>query len=75
MNSSEYCHCGAPYHSATGHRFGADTVLCGRCAKDFLRWYKGRMGMMGARLKNKKTGERYSESFQDAAARSIIGDE
>lgn len=65
--------CKAPYHPATGHRFTKDTVLCGACARDFLAWYKARMGAMGARIKNRTTGLRDTESFQDSAAKSIIG--
>lgn len=60
--------CGGPYHPSTGHVHGFGFVLCGRCAIEFKDWLKSRMGMMGARLKNKKTGE----SFQDAAAKSTV---
>jgi len=54
--------------------FSKNFVICGRCAKDFCQWYKRRMGQMHARLKNKQTGNRMTESFADAAAKSIIGD-
>ena len=66
--------CKAPYHEATGHRWSSTCVLCGSCARNFLEWYRRRMGQMHAKLKNKLTGERMVESFADCAARSIIGD-
>jgi hypothetical protein len=63
--------CNNPYHPATGHAWSETFRLCGPCAISFKDWLKGRMGAMGARLKDKKTGQRQSESFADAAARSI----
>ena len=64
--------CGGPYHQDTGHVLSDNFVLCGPCAISFKDWLKRRMGMMGARIKNKKTGKKYDETFQDCAARSII---
>lgn len=32
--------CQQPYHPSTGHRHSDRTVLCGTCARDFLRWLK-----------------------------------
>jgi pullulanase/glycogen debranching enzyme len=66
--------CSGPYHPATGHVLSENFVLCGPCAISFKDWLKNRMGMMSAKLKNKRTGERMSESFQDAAAKSIVAD-
>lgn len=64
-------YCSSPYHPSTGHMWSPVFVLCGSCAKDWLRWYKARMGQMQAKLKNKRTGERMVESFADCAAKSI----
>jgi hypothetical protein len=69
--------CGGPYHPVTGHVFSHDSeefVLCGSCAISFKDWLKSRMAMMGAKLRNKRTGKKLTESFQDSAAKSIIGD-
>lgn len=63
--------CKAPYHPSTGHRFTSTAVLCGGCAKDFLAWYKARMGAMGAPRRIRLTGKKDLESFADAAAKSI----
>ena len=63
--------CQAPYHPSTGHMWSPDFVLCGRCAKDWLDWYKRRMAQMHAKLKNKITGKRMEESFADCVAKSI----
>jgi len=38
--------CHGPYHPATGHRFRAGVVYCGRCAREFHAWYKARMKAM-----------------------------
>ena len=60
--------CRGPYHEATGWVLGENTVLCGPCAKEFAKWYKDRMGRMGARLRGMTT------SFAEEAVKSIIGD-
>jgi len=62
--------CNQPYHPSTGHRWCESTVLCGTCAKDFLRWLKLRMDHMDAKIKDKKSGEKIS--FSDNAAKSTI---
>ena len=67
--------CGAPFHLATGHVLSWNAVLCGGCAKDFWKWRKGREGAMQARRKDPLTGKKQEQSFAEAAAESIIGDD
>jgi hypothetical protein len=39
------CLCGTPAHEATGWVLQIDplVILCGPCARDFAKWYKGRV--------------------------------
>jgi hypothetical protein len=39
------CLCGTPAHEATGWVLQIDplVILCGPCARDFARWYRGRV--------------------------------
>ena len=67
--------CKQPYHPSTGHRFTSSCRLCGSCALNFCKWLKARMGQMHAKLKNKMTGQRMVESFAEAAAKSVIGED
>ena len=60
--------CGGPAHEATGWVLNPRTgkMLCGRCAKEFAKWYKERM----SRMSHRKGG---CESFSESAAKSIRG--
>jgi hypothetical protein len=62
--------CTCPAHEQTAWVLDRDrlVILCGGCAKDFAKWFKGRMAQMNRCVR----GE--SMSFSEAAARSIIGD-
>lgn len=68
----KYAHCcvtcGGPAHEATGWVLNPKTgaMLCGRCAKEFARWYKERMQNMS----RSKGG---CEAFSEAASKSIRG--
>lgn len=62
--------CGTPYHESTGHCWTHRMVLCGPCARDWVKWMKGRMGAMQAVMRKNKG----KESFHDCALKSIIGD-
>lgn len=69
--------CGGPFHEATGWVLQAEPFvgLCGRCAKDFAAWYKGRMTMMSIipskqKALAKKLGME-PESFAAAIQKSI----
>lgn len=33
--------CNNPYHSSTGHILSPRTKLCGPCAREFQKWWKG----------------------------------
>ena len=36
-----FCHGVA--HPATGHAYSATAIACGRCYREFLPWYRGRL--------------------------------
>lgn len=36
--------CLGPYSPVTGHAWTARVVLCGPCARDWLRWLKAQLG-------------------------------
>jgi hypothetical protein len=58
--------CPNPYHPATGHRLGPNTVLCGICARDFIKWIKAREANMGRPWRGANC------SFTEAALTSIV---
>lgn len=43
--------CKGVYHPATGHLFTPTCVLCGPCARDFLRWWKGMVNRRWGKLR------------------------
>ena len=55
--------CANIYSPPTGHAFNATTVLCGVCARDWMRWLKARLARRGNR----------SPDFYEAAATSVRG--
>ena len=74
-NRSQRCiACKGPAHEATGWvlRKKPETILCGRCAKEFADWYKKRQAQMGSvPSKLRKKYGKDMETFQMAMAKSI----
>lgn len=69
--------CKGSAHLATGWVLDQKkgTILCGRCAKDFARWYKERRGRIGnVPVKIKKRFGKNIGTFQYAMNKSIKGD-
>lgn len=43
--------CRGPYHPATGHRHSDKTVLCGPCARDWLKFFRGHVNRRWGKMK------------------------
>jgi len=72
--------CKGPAHLATGWVVQQEPlrILCGRCAKDFAKWYKGRQEQFShptsEQKKLAKEANVEPEAFTESAMKSIKGD-